>query len=59
MNLRQRLSAVLATDDTDDDTGALVRPFWSRAKTLPPRTGREATVVDMAHWAVRRDIGRR
>jgi hypothetical protein len=56
MNLRQRLAAVLATEDTDETNGALVRPFWSRAKTLPPRAGREATVVDMALWAVRRDV---
>jgi hypothetical protein len=58
MNLRQRLSAVLATDDTDEDTGAIVRTFWSRAKTLPPRTRRDAMVVDMALWAVQRDARR-
>lgn len=48
---RQRLSEVLASDDTDRAIDAAVRSFWSRAKALPRRRGPEADVVDLALWA--------
>lgn len=47
----QRFTRMLATDDENDATSAIVQSFWSRAAELSTRQAMcPAKVVDLAAW---------